>query len=202
MKALWVSRLLDRISQSVGSILIRGESGWEALPPGPSGMALVSRGPGNLPAWSPIETSGGMIWVPADLMRTNGGKSSGGWGFIEISLLDGSNHYAEFVFPKVVSGSFKVGFIFHISSGNAGNMVFSVGVKYVVYGWFTDWVSTSNISVYVAGASGTHYLPIAQFSGVSAPSDAMATLIRITRLGTSPEDTTNAHCYVHLAFVS
>lgn len=60
-----ISASLDVFSQSKGSILVRGDDLWEAIPAGPKGTVLTSNGSGELPSWQPIADGG----VGLDLLR-------------------------------------------------------------------------------------------------------------------------------------
>lgn len=54
-----VQAILDQVSTTWGSVLFRGENGWEALAPGTSGHFLKTNGSGADPAWA---AGGGGSW--------------------------------------------------------------------------------------------------------------------------------------------
>ena len=64
-----VQALLDTISMSPGTMLIRGENQWIALEPGAENDVLTSAGPDGLPFWDPLEIpiqeSGQWAWLGA-----------------------------------------------------------------------------------------------------------------------------------------
>jgi hypothetical protein len=48
-----LTSILDMISSTRGTVLFRGASGWEALPPGTAGWRLTTNGAGADPSWAP-----------------------------------------------------------------------------------------------------------------------------------------------------
>lgn len=54
-----IQTLLDLITNVRGSILYRGQSAWEGLPPGDDGNVLTSNGPGADPQYKPSSGGGG-----------------------------------------------------------------------------------------------------------------------------------------------
>lgn len=57
--ACTLSDILDFVSTTQGSILYRGASGWQVLPPGTSGQFLKTQGTGADPVWAAAGGGGG-----------------------------------------------------------------------------------------------------------------------------------------------
>lgn len=93
------SSILDQVTSTVGSLLVRGANQWSGIAPGSLGRVLTSQGPGNDPIWSaapgtgtvtnvstgtgltggPITTTGTvkMADMAAKTLKGNSGSSSG-----------------------------------------------------------------------------------------------------------------------------
>jgi len=52
--AIAISSLLDTLGITIGDIIVRGASSWQALAPGVNGYVFTSNGSGNLPTWSAL----------------------------------------------------------------------------------------------------------------------------------------------------
>jgi hypothetical protein len=54
VNAAQVSAVLDLLATGWGTLLFRGQTLWEGLPPGAAGYTLVTQGPDASPVWAPL----------------------------------------------------------------------------------------------------------------------------------------------------
>ena len=83
-----VQAILDQISNQHGSILFKGASGWQTLPPGTSGQFLKTNGASADPSWA------------------NGGGGGGGGGFVTLPLVNPGAETGDLTGWTVTQGSF------------------------------------------------------------------------------------------------
>lgn len=196
-RAKWlVMKSLDLITKTIGSLLVRGDSDWEDIPPGVAGQVLTSQGPNAKPAYQDLPPSGGLprYEFPPSTWAYHGSRTtiySSPWGplFTTVARLWYPIQYGIDVTLKIPSGATSLEVATTLGKENANTNPIVMVVRHLQY---TPPTVGAEVEIYRQALSLNPNWQWHDFDPlVTIPIDNTKALIRLEvfRDGADPQDT-------------